>query len=159
MTPPNLKSYGKDDLNQLSKLNEASAKNKIDKVSFIIKETYCRCPDYNKIIPVLLEEGIDALDEKCKMVPGIPLKPMLALPTKGVSEIFERFEGQDFTCEWKYDGERAQIHIDDAGKVYIYSRNSENNTSKYPDIITRIGSVKTSEVKSCILDCEAGKPF
>lgn len=156
MTPPNLKSYGNDDINQLSKLNEATAKSKIDKISLIIKETYCRCPDYNKIIPVLLTEGVNALEEKCKIVPGIPLKPMLALPTKGVHEIFERFEGHDFTCEWKYDGERAQIHIDDVGKVYIYSRNSENNTSKYPDIISRIDAVKRPEVKSCILDCEAG---
>lgn len=156
MTPPNLKSYENEDLNQLNKLNEANAKSKIDKVSLIIKETYCRCPDYNKIIPVLIGEGVDALEEKCKMVPGVPLKPMLALPTKGVHEIFERFEGHDFTCEWKYDGERAQIHIDDTGKVYVYSRNSENNTSKYPDIISRIDAVKKPEIKSCILDCEAG---
>lgn len=101
MTPPNLERYINEDLNQLSKLNEATAKSKIDKVSLIIKETYCRCPDYNKMIPVLLAEGIEALEEKCKMVPGVPLKPMLALPTKGVHEIFERFEGHDFTCEWK----------------------------------------------------------
>lgn len=156
MTPPNLKSYEKDDLNKLNKLSEAATKSAIDNASLIIKETYCRCPDYNKIIPVLIEEGIDGLDAKCKMVPGVPLKPMLALPTKGVHEIFERFEGQDFTCEWKYDGERAQIHINDEGKVYIYSRNSENNTSKYPDIISRIDYVKKSSVRSCILDCEAG---
>lgn len=159
MTPPNLERYINGDLNQLSKLNEATAKSKIDKVSLIIKETYCRCPDYNKMIPVLLAEGIEALEEKCKMVPGVPLKPMLALPTKGVHEIFERLEGHDFTCEWKYDGERAQIHIDGTGKVHIYSRNSENNTSKYPDIISRMGSVKKPEVKSCILDCEAGILF
>ncbi|XP_063707133.1 DNA ligase 1 [Culicoides brevitarsis] len=155
MTPPNLDNYEEHGLNQLINLNETAAKSKVDNVALIIKETYCRCPDYNKIIPVLIQEGIDGLEAKCKMVPGVPLKPMLALPTKGVHEIFERFEGQEFTCEWKYDGERAQIHINDEGKVYIYSRNSENNTSKYPDIISRIESVKKSSVESCILDCEA----
>lgn len=43
--------------------------------------------------------------------------------------------------------------------VQVYSRNQENNTSKYPDIIARIPNVvkKTEgeEVKSCVIDAEA----
>lgn len=39
--------------------------------------------------------------------------------------------------------------------MYIYSRNQENNTSKYPDILGRLGNTKTENVKSAILDCEA----
>lgn len=104
---------------------------------------------------MLLSDGVDALLAKCQMQPGTPLKPMLAHPTKGITEVLQRFDGIKFTCEWKYDGERAQIHISEAGVVSIYSRNQENNTSKYPDIIGRIGRAKGADVRSCILDCEA----
>ena len=63
--------------------------------------------------------------------------------TTGVIKNFIlRFESADFTCEWKYDGERAQIHVLERGGVEIYSRNSENNTSKYPDIISRMPRVR-----------------
>ena len=36
---------------------------------------------------------------------------MLAKPTKAIGEILDRFEGKRFTCEYKYDGERAQVCI------------------------------------------------
>ena len=116
-----------------------------------------QCPSYDKIIPVLLREGIDALPLHCSLTPGIPLKPMLACPTRGVSEVLQKFESSKFTCEWKYDGERAQIHLLENGEVRIYSRNQENNTSKYPDIISRFRSwINPSvSVRSAIIDSEA----
>jgi len=43
----------------------------------------------------------------------------------------------------------------DDGKVHIYSRNSEDNTTKYPDIIERMPKVLKSETKSAVIDSEA----
>lgn len=107
----------------------------------IIKQVYSELPCYDLIIPALLEHGYKELPNHCELTPGIPLKPMLAHPTKAISEILDRFEGSKFTCEYKYDGERAQIHMLEDGRVMIYSRNSENLSEKYPDIIGRMPKV------------------
>lgn len=82
---------------------------------------------------------------------------MLACPTRGIGEVLQKFESTKFTCEWKYDGERAQIHLLENGEIRIYSRNQENNTSKYPDIISRFQSWidPSASVRSAILDTEA----
>lgn len=52
-----------------------------------------------------------------------------------------------------------QIHLlkGDDGKinVQIYSRNQEDNTSRFPDIIADIEQAIKITVKSCILDTEA----
>lgn len=65
-------------LNAMADKSDATIKQKVDDNALIIKTVYCHCPDYNQIIPILLEDGLKALPEKCKMTPGVPLKPMLA---------------------------------------------------------------------------------
>jgi hypothetical protein len=72
------------------------------------------------IIPALLQHPIEELADHCKMTPGIPLKPMLAHPTKALTEILDRFENRKFTCEFKYDGERTQVrNLSDIGIAII----------------------------------------
>lgn len=127
----------------------------LEEHGMVLKQTFCEVPDLDRIVPVLLEHGLERLPEHCSLSPGIPLKPMLAHPTRGVSEVLKRFEEAAFTCEYKYDGQRAQIHVLEGGEVKIFSRNQEDNTGKYPDIISRIPKIKLPSVTSFILDTEA----
>ena len=121
----------------------------------------------------MVSHGIFHLREHCKLQPGVPLKPMLAKPTKAITEVLDRFEDQTFTCEYKYDGERAQIHYvsrdsptkyasavpkaakgASGGLEAIFSRNSEDLSKKYPDILEKLHTWVKPETKSFVLDCE-----
>ncbi|XP_031314853.1 DNA ligase 1 isoform X3 [Camelus dromedarius] len=127
----------------------------LEEQGMILKQTFCEVPDLDRIVPVLLAHGLEQLPEHCRLSPGIPLKPMLAHPTRGVGEVLKRFEEAAFTCEYKYDGQRAQIHLLEGGEVRIFSRNQEDNTGRYPDVISRVPKIKLPSVTSFILDTEA----
>ncbi|KAJ5888660.1 DNA ligase 1 [Penicillium taxi] len=138
----------------------------------ILKTVYSELPSYEIIIPAILENGLFKVRDVCKLQPGIPLKPMLAKPTKSITEVLDRFEGKEFTCEYKYDGERAQIHYvapsaihkypvttatlqkDNKGFSAIFSRNSEDLSKKYPDVLGKLYSWVNDDVDSFVLDCE-----
>ncbi|XP_011032556.1 PREDICTED: DNA ligase 1-like, partial [Populus euphratica] len=126
----------------------------LDEAAKIVKQVYSVLPVYDKIVPALLSDGVWNLPKTCSFTPGVPVGPMLAKPTKGVSEIVAKFQDMEFTCEYKYDGERAQIHYLENGSVEIYSRNSERNTGKFPDVVAVISRLKRPSASSFILDCE-----
>lgn len=109
--------------------------------------TSSELPNYDLIVPALLEAGVEGLRERCKLTPGVPLKPMLAKPTKAIGEVLDRFEGKEFTCEYKYDGERAQVHLLDDGSIAVFSRNSENMSAKYPDLVEQIPRVSAKALE------------
>ena len=127
------------------------------------------------IIPQIIASDYDLekLRDLCKLQPGIPLKPMLAKPTKSITEVLDRFDGKHFTCEYKYDGERAQIHFvahnsseqyataapsagkSEKGVSNVFSRNSEDLSKKYPDILAKLPSWVKDGTTSFVLDCES----
>ncbi|KAF9270200.1 ATP-dependent DNA ligase [Marasmius fiardii PR-910] len=120
-----------------------------------LKSIYSELPSYDEVIPVLLEHGIDGLRKHCKLRPGVPLKPMLAKPTKAIGEVLDRFENKRFTCEYKYDGERAQVHKLEGGTLCVFSRNSEDMSKKYPDLIEQFPRCIKDSTKTFVLDAEA----
>ncbi|KAH7338388.1 hypothetical protein B0J17DRAFT_572034 [Rhizoctonia solani] len=128
---------------------------KCDEGVEILKSVYSEIPSYDIVIPALLTGGMDTLRETCKLTPGIPLKPMLAKPTKAIGEVLDKFENTKFTCEYKYDGERAQVHKLEDGTVAVFSRNSEDMSKKYPDLVEQLPRCFKESIKSFVLDAEA----
>jgi DNA ligase 1 len=100
----------------------------------------------------VLQHGIDDLEVHCKLTPGVPLKPMLAKPTKAIGEVLDRFENKRFTCEYKYDGERAQVHKTEDGTIHVFSRNSEDMSKKYPDLMEQMPRVGKRYTLSTTVD-------
>ncbi|WVF72992.1 hypothetical protein IAT40_007810 [Kwoniella sp. CBS 6097] len=127
----------------------------LEEGSEIVKSVYSELPNYDLVIPALMEGGVEGLKERCKLTPGVPLKPMLAKPTKAIGEVLDRFEGKQFTCEYKYDGERAQVHLLENGEIAVFSRNSENMSAKYPDLVQQVPRSIRPSVKSFVIDAEA----
>jgi DNA ligase-1 len=153
--------------------NKIPSESDLKKGEEVFKAVYNELPAYEVVVPALLKDGIWKLRENCRLQPGVPLKPMLAKPTKSIGEVLDRFEGKDFTCEYKYDGERAQIHFvshdadeefvataapaagkSDRGVANIFSRNSEDLSKKYPDILSKLPTWVKKGTKSFVLDCE-----
>ncbi|KLT45696.1 putative DNA ligase [Cutaneotrichosporon oleaginosum] len=141
--------------NEGKKLSPEAMSQKLDEGAEIVKAVYSELPTYDIIVPALMKGGVHHLRENCKLTPGVPLKPMLAKPTKAITEVLDRFEGKMFTCEYKYDGERAQVHLLEDGTIAVFSRNSENMSAKYPDMVEQIPRCIKEGVKSFVLDAEA----
>lgn len=120
-----------------------------------VKQAFCEVPNFSLVTDALFagHDG-ETLNSVCHMTLGIPVKPMLAKPSKGIPEVVERLAGKRFVGEYKYDGERAQIHIIDRNTIKVYSRNSENMTEKYPDVIQVVKDILTDDCQSAIIDSE-----
>ena len=142
------------DNNSHSPLTTESLANRLEEAAQRVKTAYSRCPSYDELVPALLAHGCSEITTFVRFTPGVPVKPMLAKPTNGVSEVLDKFSDQAFTCEFKYDGERAQVHVLEGGAVRIYSRNSEDNTGKYPDVAALLPRQLAPGVASVVLDAE-----
>lgn len=120
-----------------------------------VKACFARRPNYNDLIPALLEIGVcDELLLRCGLAMHIPLRPMLGSITRDMGEMFTKLQGRDFACEYKYDGQRAQVHCDEKGKVTIFSRHLEVMTDKYPDLVVLVPQIRGEGVSSFILEGE-----
>lgn len=140
---------------ELASLKKDALAEILSKAEETVKACFARRPNYNDLIPTLLEIGIcDELLIRCGLALHIPLRPMLGSITRDLSEMLTKLQGRDFSCEYKYDGQRAQVHCDEKGKVSIFSRHLELMTDKYPDLVAMITQVCGEGVSSFIMEGE-----
>lgn len=109
----------------------------------IIERAYNIRADLGEVARILVKEGLKALEKLTPEV-GVPIRPMLAERLNDPREILAKVGGRGMV-EYKYDGERAQIHKK-GDEVIIYSRRLENITHQYPDVVEAVRErVKSDE--------------
>lgn len=88
---------------------------------------------------------------------------MLAKAASGLTDSIAqlRTASSSFLAEWKYDGVRAQIHVlppaaDASGDVAVkvFSRNCEDRTGAFPDVVAQVLQAAKGGASSFILDAE-----
>jgi len=120
------------------------------------------------------------LEERIQLSTGIPCMPMLAKPSTTILEAVNKVLAQDksiclqasgsdsnllhssegeqlqgFACEYKYDGQRSQIHLmSESTTVKCFSRHLEDNTERFQSVCAVVKSAAHNNVESAILECE-----
>lgn len=126
------------DMTIIDALSQAFANGRKEEVERIYNMT----SDLGDIAKALRKSGMEGVKEYRARV-GRPIRMMLAQRLNSVKEIVEK-TGMAI-CEYKYDGERVQIHKN-GGKVELFSRNLENITGQYPDIVRMVlNNIKVGE--------------
>ena len=140
---------------ELAKLKKEALTEIYSRSEELVKASFARRPNYNDLVPCMLEIGVsEELLVRCGLGLHIPLRPMLGSITRDLGEMLTKLQGRDFSCEYKYDGQRAQVHCDSSGKVSIFSRHLEVTTEKYPDLVALVPQIRGEGVSSFILEGE-----
>jgi DNA ligase-1 len=96
-----------------------------------IERAYNLTSDLGHLAALLQRRGLEGIREVRVQV-GRPIRMMLAQRLASPEEILEKLGGEA-ACEWKYDGERIQIHKE-GEEIQLFSRRLERITDQYPDV-------------------------
>lgn len=115
----------------------------------ICQEAFDITNDFASVASIAKNDRVDGL-KRVSLVPGKPIKVMLAPKVKSFKEAFKRFDR--VAIEEKLDGFRMQVHKFD-GKVKIYTRRMEDVTSQFPEVVKAVNKNVTGDC--LIIDAEA----
>jgi len=115
-----------------------------------VQQSYDRANDFALVLEKACK-GIKSLQET-ELVPGKPIKVMLALKAESIEDGFKRV-GKPAVFEYKYDGFRMLINKDEKGNIKIFTRRLDDVSKQFPDVISYIK--EHLNAKTFILDSEA----
>lgn len=115
----------------------------------LVERAYNISSDLGRVAKTVAERGLEGIKE-FRVIVGEPIRPMLAERLSSPEEILEKLGGK-CVVEYKYDGERVQIHKN-GGDVILFSRRLENISSQYPDAVELVK--KHVKAKTAILEAE-----
>lgn len=93
-----------------------------------IENNYNLNIDYGKVAEMCKRGKLES-----NLIPGKPIKLMLAIKVEDVREAFKAL-GEKVQAEYKLDGLRMQCHFD-GDKINLFTRNMENVTKQFPDVV------------------------
>ena len=120
-----------------------------------IERAYNISSDLGRVAKELVEKGLEGI-KKFKVRVGEPIRPMLAERLSTPEEMLEKLGGKCI-AEYKYDGERIQVHKENE-KVILFSRRLENISDQYPDAIQLIKQHVKAETVILEAECVAVDP-
>jgi DNA ligase-1 len=114
-----------------------------------IERAYNISSDLGCVAKIVAEKGLAGIKE-FHVTLFEPIRPMLAERLGSPEEILDRFGGK-CVAEYKYDGERVQVHKH-GDEVVIFSRRLEKISDQYPDALDLVRKYVTA--KDAILEGE-----
>jgi len=128
-----------------------------------IERAYNITSDLGAVAEAVEKGGLEEI-KKFRVTIGKPIRPMLAERLRSPEDIMAR-TGGECVAEYKYDGERVQVHKE-GDNIALYSRRIENITKQYPDVVelakdTITANTAILEAEIVALDPETGetRPF
>ncbi|MCW4009291.1 MAG: ATP-dependent DNA ligase [Candidatus Bathyarchaeota archaeon] len=129
----------------------------------LIERAYNISSDLGRVAHVVAENGIEGM-KQYQVTVFEPVRPMLAERLASPEEIFEKL-GSKCVVEYKYDGERIQLHKK-GDEVVLFSRRLEKISDQYPDAVELVRQKVTAQEAilegECVaMDLETGemRPF
>ncbi|CAG9464257.1 unnamed protein product [Pedinophyceae sp. YPF-701] len=131
-------------------------KKRLDAAGQLVLDAYQTCPSVNEVVDALLAGPVEDLPARSGARLMAPVQPMLAIPVSPDVEDPAAWAvtklGLPFLAEHKYDGQRIQVHLSRDGRARVFSRNCEDRTKAFPDVVKALAAASRRD--TLIVDAE-----
>jgi DNA ligase-1 len=149
-----LRLYEKDEAKEIEHIRaiakgtaiEGDAREQYNRIIDQVQHAFDMCNEFPKVAKALKEDTLHNISLELNK----PLRVMLAQKVATIKDGFKKV-GTPAAIEYKYDGFRMQIHIQQ-NNIRLFTRRLEEVTEQFPDVIEAIKAHVTCN--EAILDCE-----